>query len=47
VQAGRIGHFGFFREQFSLNLWPRLADSLHRLAALTASPAAGVTHTTA
>jgi predicted alpha/beta hydrolase len=47
VQARRIGHFGFFREQFSLNLWPRLADSLHRLAALTASPAAGVTHTTA
>ena len=47
VQARRIGHFGFFREQFSLNLWPRLADSLHRLAALTSSPATGVPHTTA
>jgi predicted alpha/beta hydrolase len=47
VQARRIGHFGFFREQFRLNLWPRLADSLHRLAALTAPPAGGVPHTTA
>ncbi|OUM01560.1 alpha/beta hydrolase family protein [Variovorax sp. JS1663] len=47
VQARRIGHFGFFREQFSLNLWPRLADSLHRLATLTTPPAGGVPHTTA
>jgi predicted alpha/beta hydrolase len=47
VQARRIGHFGFFREQFSLSLWPRLADSLHRLAALTAPVPTGVPHTTA
>ncbi|WP_185878900.1 alpha/beta fold hydrolase [Variovorax sp. MHTC-1] len=47
VQARRIGHFGFFREQFSPSLWPRLADSLHRLAALTSAAPAGVPHTTA
>ncbi|WP_076998251.1 alpha/beta fold hydrolase [Variovorax sp. KK3] len=47
VHVRRIGHFGFFREQFSLNLWPRLADSLHRLAALTTPPAGAVPHTTA
>jgi predicted alpha/beta hydrolase len=45
VQVRRIGHFGFFREQFSQSLWPRMVDSLHRLAALTAAP--GVPHTTA
>jgi len=46
VQARRIGHFGFFREQFSQSLWPATVDKLHRLGALTA-PAAGVPHTTA
>ena len=46
VQARRIGHFGFFREQFSQSLWPATVDKLHRLGALT-SPAAGVPHTTA
>jgi len=34
VQARRIGHFGFFREQFDRSLWPRAVDSLQRLAAL-------------
>ena len=44
VQARRIGHFGFFREQFSQSLWPRMVDSLHRLTALTVAPT--VPHTT-
>ncbi|CAN7208642.1 alpha/beta fold hydrolase [Variovorax paradoxus] len=47
VQARRIGHFGFFREQFSQSLWPSTVDKLHRLAALTAVQQAGVPHTTA
>ena len=50
VQARRIGHFGFFREQFSQSLWPSVVDKLHRLAALTAPAAvqhANVPHTTA
>ncbi len=47
VQAPRIGHFGFFREQFSATLWPGTVDKLHRLAAITAAPAAGVPQTTA
>jgi hypothetical protein len=47
VQARRIGHFGFFREQFSRSLWPSTVDKLHRLAALTAVQQAGVPHTTA
>ena len=47
VQARRIGHFGFFREQFSQSLWPSTADKLHRLASLTAVQHAGVPHTTA
>jgi predicted alpha/beta hydrolase len=47
VQARRIGHFGFFREQFSHSLWPSTVDKLHRLAALTAVQQAGVPHTTA
>lgn len=50
VQARRIGHFGFFREQFSQSLWPSTLDKLHRLAALTAPAAvqhANVPHTTA
>jgi len=44
VQARRIGHFGFFREQFRPSLWPRAVDSLRRLSALGA---AGVPQTTA
>ena len=44
VQARRIGHFGFFREQFDQSLWPRAIDSLHRLAALGNTR---VPHTTA
>ena len=47
VQARRIGHFGFFREQFSQSLWPSTVDKLHRLAALTAVQHANVPHTTA
>ena len=47
VQARRIGHFGFFREQFSQSLWPSTVEKLHRLAALTAVQQAGVPHTTA
>jgi predicted alpha/beta hydrolase len=47
VQARRIGHFGFFREQFSQSLWPSTVDKLHRLAALTAVQQANVPHTTA
>ncbi|GIX24196.1 MULTISPECIES: alpha/beta fold hydrolase [Caldimonas] len=29
VQARRIGHFGFFREQFESTLWPRVKDFFH------------------
>ncbi len=47
VQAPRIGHFGFFREQFSTSLWPSTVDKLHRLAAITAGAPAGVPQTTA
>ncbi len=47
VQARRIGHFGFFREQFKSSLWPSTIDKLHRLAALTAVQQPGVPHTTA
>jgi predicted alpha/beta hydrolase len=31
VQARRIGHFGFFREQFATTLWQRAAELLHSL----------------
>lgn len=44
VPARRIGHFGFFREQFSSTLWPRSLQILGDMAKL---PAAGVTNTTA
>lgn len=47
VQARRIGHFGFFREQFSQSLWPDLLDKLQRLASLTAVQQGSVAHTTA
>lgn len=41
----RIGHFGFFRQQFSQSLWPRTVQILERMQAL---PADGrVTGTTA
>lgn len=33
VQARRIGHFGFFREQFQATLWQRAAHVLHGLQA--------------
>ena len=46
VQAKRIGHFGFFREQFSQSLWPALLDKLQRLTSLTAVQQSGVAHTT-
>jgi predicted alpha/beta hydrolase len=44
VQARRIGHFGFFREQFMQTLWPRSLQILGDMAKL---PVAGVTNTTA
>ena len=47
VQARRIGHFGFFREQFSSSLWPRLVDQLQRLASIAAAQQAGVAQKTA
>ncbi|HOY36102.1 MAG TPA: alpha/beta hydrolase, partial [Piscinibacter sp.] len=31
VQARRIGHFGFFREQFQSTLWQRTAHWLDEL----------------
>ena len=39
VQASRIGHFGFFREQFRDTLWQRAAQLLHGLQPVT-GPAA-------
>ncbi|MDM0045183.1 alpha/beta fold hydrolase [Variovorax dokdonensis] len=47
VQARRIGHFGFFREQFSQSLWPRLIGQLQQLRDLAAAQQPDVTHTTA
>ncbi|MEO8021987.1 alpha/beta fold hydrolase [Polaromonas sp.] len=41
----RIGHFGFFRQQFSQSLWPRTVDMLERMA--PASAATSVAGTTA
>jgi len=41
----RIGHFGFFRQQFSQSLWPRTVQILERMQALPAD--ARVTGTTA
>jgi predicted alpha/beta hydrolase len=34
ARARRIGHFGFFREQFSGSLWPRALEALERLPTL-------------
>lgn len=47
VQARRIGHFGFFREQFSQSLWPRVMGIFDAMPQLTSLPAAGVAKTTA
>ena len=47
VHARRIGHFGFFREQFSQSLWPDLVHKMQRLGAITAVQQDGVAHTTA
>jgi predicted alpha/beta hydrolase len=47
VQARRIGHFGFFREQFSQSLWPSVLDKLQRLTSLTALQQSSVAQTTA
>ena len=41
VRARRIGHFGFFREQFQASLWPRAAAMLEGLGA--AAPVASTT----
>ena len=41
VKARRIGHFGFFREQFQASLWPRAAAMLEGLGA--AAPVASTT----
>jgi predicted alpha/beta hydrolase len=35
VQASRIGHFGFFREQFRDTLWQRAAQLLLGLQPVT------------
>jgi predicted alpha/beta hydrolase len=37
VQARRIGHFGFFREQFAPTLWQRAAQLLHGFGAKAAT----------
>lgn len=39
AQARRIGHFGFFREQFEATLWQRCATLLHGFRAPQESPA--------
>ncbi|MES2510175.1 MAG: alpha/beta fold hydrolase [Pseudomonadota bacterium] len=44
VQAKRIGHFGFFREQFTQTLWPRSLQIFGDMAKL---PKTAVTNTTA
>ncbi|MBU0587339.1 MAG: alpha/beta fold hydrolase [Gammaproteobacteria bacterium] len=43
----RIGHFGFFREQFNQTLWPHAVQILERMREAAATRAAGVTRTTA
>jgi predicted alpha/beta hydrolase len=47
VQARRIGHFGFFREQFAQTLWPRLLGQFQGLGQLAAAQQRDVPHTTA
>ncbi len=39
VQARRIGHFGFFREQFQASLWQRCAQLLQRFHRHQETPA--------
>ena len=47
LSVKRIGHFGFFRQQFSQSLWPRAAQVFERMRAAPAAPAAaGVAGTT-
>jgi len=46
VPTRRIGHFGFFREQFSQSLWPRAIAALDSLHLLPAGAPAGVAQTT-
>ncbi len=41
VQARRIGHFGFFRDQFRTTLWPRAAAALAALGGNAASAVPG------
>lgn len=41
VGAGRIGHFGFFRPQFSATLWPRAVAAL---ATFRSEPVTSTTH---
>ncbi len=36
LQVKRIGHFGFFREQFDRTLWPRARQILDGMARLPA-----------
>ena len=45
VGLSRIGHFGFFRDQFRQSLWPRAAAALASLgaAAATVVPVTGTT----
>ncbi len=48
LQVKRIGHFGFFREQFSNTLWPRTRQIIEGMAGLPRIPAQRpVTGTTA
>lgn len=45
AQARRIGHFGFFREQFRDTLWPRALQQLEALAQAQPQGTAGATAT--
>ncbi len=45
--VNRIGHFGFFRQQFSHNLWPHMVQGIERMRLAAAQPTACVTGTTA
>jgi predicted alpha/beta hydrolase len=39
IQARRIGHFGFFREQFNQTLWPRAQRILEGMAGTVSTQA--------
>ena len=43
VQAGRIGHFGFFHERFADKLWPRALESLRGFQRAAAARVASTT----